>query len=83
MITMQDAISDLLEAGIISKDEARKVLMSVSEEADEESGVDEGYASAALGGGKTGEPSGEAPAPTPQSSKFSIPGSNTGEGYSF
>ncbi|MFP4097216.1 MAG: type IV pilus twitching motility protein PilT [Alphaproteobacteria bacterium] len=49
MITMQDAISDLLEAGIIDKDEARSALMSSS---DEDDGRDEDYAAGAMGGGK-------------------------------
>lgn len=49
MITMQDAVGDLLDAGLIEKDEARRVLMSVSEESGEH---DEEYASGALGGGK-------------------------------
>ena len=82
MVTMQDAIADLLDAGVISKDEARKVLMSVSEEADEEDGIDDGeYASAALGGGKV---DGESGAASPsKDTKFSIPGSNPGEEYSF
>ena len=82
MITMQDAISDLLSAGIISKEEARKVLMSVAEEQDDgEDGIDEGYADAALGGAKMGAPSQEA---TPQQpTSFNLPGSKSGEGYSF
>src|SRR5690606_17195805 len=33
MISMQDSVKDLLEAGIISKDEARRVLMTSSDEA--------------------------------------------------
>ncbi len=79
MITMQDAIQDLLEAGIISKETAREALMTVTEEADEEG--DGEYANAALGGGKIGETldsqggSGPGrPAPTPTGSS---------EGYSF
>ena len=49
MITMEDAINDLLEAGIIDKDEARRALLKTSDESDER---DEDYASGALGGGK-------------------------------
>ena len=49
MITMQDSISDLLDAGIIDKDEARRALVEVSEESESE---DADYASAAVGGGK-------------------------------
>ena len=82
MITMQDAISDLLSAGIISKEEARKVLMSVAEEQDDgEDGVDEGYTDAALGGAKMGETPQEPASPQPTS--FNLPGSKSGEGYSF
>ncbi len=51
MITMEDAVTDLLEAGIIDKDEARNALMRVSDEGQEEE-RDEEYASTALGGGK-------------------------------
>ena len=81
MITMQDAISDLLSTGIISKDEARKALMSVAEESDEdEDGLGDGYTDAALGGGKMGAPQDEG---LQSGSNFSIPGSKSGEGYSF
>ena len=52
MILMEDSIKDLLEGGLVSKEEARRALMSVSEEGDE---TDEGYASASIGGGKVGE----------------------------
>ena len=51
MITMEDAVTDLLEAGIIDKDEARHALMRVSDEGQEEE-RDEEYASTALGGSK-------------------------------
>lgn len=71
MISMEESISDLLEAGIISKEEARRALFSVSDE-DEE--YDEEYASASLGGGKM---SGEDSA----SGEGQISGSS--EGYSF
>ncbi|MGH1377615.1 MAG: type IV pilus twitching motility protein PilT [Alphaproteobacteria bacterium] len=52
MITMEDAIKNLLEAGFISKDEAHRVMMKNSDEAGEH---DEEYASTALGGGKMSE----------------------------
>ena len=51
MITMQDAIADLFEAGIIDKDEARRATLATT---DEEDG-DEDYAAASLGGGKIGQ----------------------------
>jgi twitching motility protein PilT len=49
MITMQDAIADLFEAGIIDKDEARRATILTS--GTEEVGDSE-YAAAALGGAK-------------------------------
>lgn len=49
MITMEDAIQNLLEGGFISKDEAHRVTMKNSDEAGEH---DDEYASTALGGGK-------------------------------
>ena len=52
MITMDDAITDLLEAGLIDKDEARTALMRTSDEEEER---DEDYASTALGGGRMTE----------------------------
>lgn len=51
MVTMEDAINDLLEAGLIDKGEARRAIMDASDEEDEGSE----YASGALGGGKIGE----------------------------
>lgn len=51
MITMEDAVKDLLEAGIIDKEEARHALLRVSDEGEEDA-RDEDYASAALGGNK-------------------------------
>lgn len=47
MSTMQDSISDLKEAGIISKQEARLALLSYSNSEDED---DEDFSSSALGG---------------------------------
>tara|TARA_X000000950_G_scaffold63384_1_gene77501 strand:+ start:13485 stop:14585 length:1101 start_codon:yes stop_codon:yes gene_type:complete len=58
MITMQDSISDLLDAGIIDKDEARRALVEVSEESESE---DADYASAAVGGGKIDQGGSEEP----------------------
>lgn len=72
MITMQDAIADLFEAGIIDKDEARRATVLTS-------GVDEDgdsdYASGALGGGKVDD---GAPAVIGRGG-----GSIKDEGYSF
>lgn len=75
MITMQDNISDLLEAGIIGKDEARRALLAAT---DEEEEGDEEYASSAVGGGKMGD---EAPAAT--SAPPSGGAKQSDEGYSF
>ncbi|PCI56922.1 MAG: type IV pili twitching motility protein PilT [Alphaproteobacteria bacterium] len=49
MITMEDAIQNLLDGGIISKEEARRAVMKSSDESEER---DDEYASTALGGGK-------------------------------
>src|SRR5690606_24918483 len=49
MVTMEDAVGGLLEAGIIDKDEAREALMRVGEGEEDR---DEEYASGALGGAK-------------------------------
>lgn len=54
MITMEDSIDGLLEAGIIAPEEARRALLSMKDEEDESEERDEAYASVALGGGKTG-----------------------------
>ncbi|MGB0720025.1 MAG: type IV pilus twitching motility protein PilT [Bdellovibrionales bacterium] len=77
MITMPDAVADLLEAGLIDKDEARRAILAASDE--EEEGGD-GFASAALGGGKVDDGGGQAQPsspPKPQSP------SDADEGYSF
>lgn len=49
MITMQDAIADLFEAGIIDRDEARRATVLTTGTDDD---GDQEYAAAALGGGK-------------------------------
>ena len=49
MVTMQDYVQSLLAAGTITQEEARRVLLEVSDVTDER---DEGRTSAALGGGK-------------------------------
>ncbi len=49
MITMEDAIADLLEGGLIEKSEARKAMMTATDSEDDE---DEDYAAGALGGGR-------------------------------
>ncbi len=51
MITMEDAVTDLLEAGIIDKAEARRALLRTTDESEDEK-RDEDYASGALGGGR-------------------------------
>lgn len=76
MVTMEDAVADLLESGIIDKDEARAAIMRST---DEEEDRDEDYAAASLGGGRIKDPvtskKPAAKAPTPP------PAGN--EGYSF
>jgi len=49
MVTMEDSVKGLLEAGIISKDEARRATLKTTDESDDR---DSDYASSALGGGK-------------------------------
>lgn len=51
MVTMEEAVNNLLEAGVIDKDEARRALIKTTDEGEEH---EEGYSSAALGGQKTG-----------------------------
>ena len=82
MITMDDAISDLLEAGVIDKDEARRVLIKTSEEDDER---DEDYAAGAFGGGKISYEDDPSPKATGSGSKKKSSGSSSKkeEGYSF
>ncbi|MGB4056546.1 MAG: type IV pilus twitching motility protein PilT [Alphaproteobacteria bacterium] len=75
MVTMEDAVGDLLESGIISKDEAREALMRVG---GDDGDRDEDYASASVGGGKIGgDSSGNAGGDI-----AGRPGNPT-EGYSF
>ncbi|MCD8520189.1 MAG: type IV pilus twitching motility protein PilT [Alphaproteobacteria bacterium] len=69
MKTMEDAITELYEAGIIEKEEARKAVLRTAEE--EEGDRDENYAAGSLGGGKIG---------TASSGQGSASGN---EGYSF
>lgn len=57
MITMEDAISDLLEEGIIDEEEAHRVLLRITDEGEEHEG---GYAATALGGGRIDEDYAEA-----------------------
>ncbi|MCC6598187.1 MAG: type IV pilus twitching motility protein PilT [Alphaproteobacteria bacterium] len=81
MITMQDAIADLFETGLIDQDEARRatVLTTGSEE---EAGSESGYAAAALGGGKL---DGDSMSPPPVMKGGSVRGGggSKDEGYSF
>jgi len=52
MVTMEGGVKDLLEAGIIDMDEARRAILEATDEEDESTDGDSGYASASLGGGK-------------------------------
>ncbi|MCB9973338.1 MAG: type IV pilus twitching motility protein PilT [Rhodospirillales bacterium] len=58
MITMEDAVRDLLESGQISEEEAHRALLKSSDEGGTDVGEEGAYGAAALGGGKipTGEP---------------------------
>lgn len=73
MVTMQDAIADLFEAGIIDKDEARRATLLTS---NNDGDGDDDYAAAALGGAKLTEDD----APSPSTGGKSESGE---EGYSF
>ena len=53
MITMEDAVRDLLESGLISEEEAHRALLKSSDESQSEGSGE--YASAALGGGRMKE----------------------------
>lgn len=83
MTTMEDAVKSLLEAGIINKDEARRVLLKST---DSEEGPDKDYAAGALGGKKMVEDEMETDydiAP-PKTSRGGAAGGKSGdEGYSF
>jgi len=50
MVTMQDCVNDLLEAGIIDKAEARRAILESTDDEGEDG--DGEYAASALGGGK-------------------------------
>lgn len=85
MITMQDYVEDLLEAGIIDKDGAHSVLMQVNEEIDDR---DTDYASAGLGGTKIGAQTKSAPAPVKNDKRPPATSSSSGDdsdsgSYSF
>lgn len=82
MITMEEAINNLLEQGIISREEARTALMRTT---DEEGDRDDDIASAALGGGNMSED--QEKGPKFHGGGFEEQGGNGGgkqdEGYSF
>ncbi len=75
MVTMEDAVNDLLEAGLIDKDEAREALMRVSGGEEER---DEDYADASVGGGKLSDSSAGSMGGSEGKKKES-----SAEGYSF
>lgn len=80
MITMEDAVKNLLEGGIISKDEARQALLKTT---DDDAGPDKNYASSSLGGRKLAD---EEPIAEYESGKTKGSGSfgsSSEEGYSF
>jgi twitching motility protein PilT len=80
MITMEDAVADLLESGLIDKDEARSAILRATDEEEER---DPDYAAAALGGGKLGESAvGEKRLPEKKPGR-GHKSSGGGEGYSF
>ncbi len=83
MTTMEDAVKSLLEAGIINKDEARRVLLKST---DSEEGPDEDYAAGALGGRKMVDDEMETDydiVPQKTSRGGAAGGKSGDEGYSF
>lgn len=84
MITMEDCVKDLLEAGIIDKEEAHNAMLKVTDEsADEDGERDEDYASGSLGGGKmSGDDEFDLNASDSDSGDIVTPKKNEG-GYSF
>lgn len=82
MITMEEAINNLLEQGMISREEARTALMRTT---DEEGDRDDDIASAALGGGHMSEE--QEKGPKFHGGGFEDQGGNADgkqdEGYSF
>lgn len=79
MVTMEEAVTNLLESGIIDKDEARSALLRVSDGEEER---DEEYATGAMGGGKMAE-GGSGKMPKGSAGKSSESSQGSGEGYSF
>ncbi len=79
MLTMEDAISDLLEGGIIDKDEARRALLEATDEEEER---DEDYADSSVGGAKMGKTSSDVPVKNTGEGGSFVP-SGSKEGYSF
>lgn len=77
MKTMEDAINDLYEGGIVEKSEARTALLR---SADEEDDANSEYSAAALGGGRKDKNTTETSSPA-RSAKESSDGE--GDGYSF
>jgi twitching motility protein PilT len=82
MVTMEDYCMSLVQQGVISKEEARSVLMEASEELDDRS---DGFTSSSLGGKKM--PPKDAPkapvAPVQKETKSSSDDSSSEGGYSF
>lgn len=79
MVTMEDAVKNLLENGIIDADEAHRALLKNT---DETENSDSEYASASLGGGR------KAPKDAGDSKAYSLTGAKSGESeddgiYSF
>lgn len=76
MVTMEDAIKDLFDAGIINKEEARRAVLKAADREDEQ---DEDYTDSSLGGVKISDAGGDMNA-------GSRSGKSTGDadgGYSF
>jgi len=80
MITMEDAITALLEQGLVDKEEARRILMKTT---DESSGPDDDQVDASLGGGQKQDPANRKAAALGLRGQGGGAGGNGDEGYSF
>lgn len=77
MVTMEDYVKSLLDAGIITKEEARRVLLQAADEGADEVVSGDGRSSGAMGGVKVDRNAPAAAKPVPASDK------DTDGSYSF
>jgi len=80
MITMEDYVQDLLDAGHINRETAREAMMLVTEDIEER---DSEFAAASLGGGKISNDTSNVSTARGDGKKSSGEGSGEGGSYSF